>query len=398
MPSRTTPGAQNAALHLLSFCVFALLGLGCSPSSSAPAGSGGASGGTASSGGQGVGGAAASGGAPGSGGTSSGGQASGGASGSGGGTATGGSMGSGGTGTGGSVGSGGDTGSGGALGSGGSSGGVGSAGCGKGTAGPSPTVQQTIQVGGLTRYYLLYVPEDADPDEPLPLIFGIHGLNMNNVWAAHDSSGFQLIEATAGQAILVYPQGIQANGQSNPPSSMSQWGTADSNWGGGPPNADEARLNADLAYFDAMIDVVSDDYCIDPSRTFAMGFSQGGFMTNALGCERASVFRALAPVAGWGPWGSAPSCGNASAQQAVIQTQGDTDGTVTPALGQATRDFWRERAGCTTTTMPSSFGSGCVEYQGCDAQSPIVYCTHGGDHFVPSGSGQRAWDFFQSLD
>jgi poly(3-hydroxybutyrate) depolymerase len=243
----------------------------------------------------------------------------------------------------------------------------------------------------------MYVPENYDPDVPLPVVFGIHGLNMNNVWAAHDSSGFKLIEASANQALLIYPQGIQSNGSSTPPSSESQWGTADSNWGGPPPNANAQRLEADLAYFDAMLDFVQDNYCVDEARIFSVGFSQGGFMTNALGCERASVFRALAPVAGWGPLGSSPSCSDASASHAVIQTQGTTDTTVTPQLGEATRDFWRTRAGCDGTTMPSSY-PGCVEYQGCDAGKPVIYCTHGGDHFVPDGAGARAWDFFQSLD
>jgi len=398
-PPKPVISPHSSSKLTLTCSLLAVLGAACSPEVAPPAGTGGAlgsggalgTGGLIGSGGAvGTGGAVGSGGVAASGGTASGGtvasggQASGGATGSGGAAASGGSTSSGGV-----AATGGDTGSGGST---------ASAGCGKGTARPDPAVQQTIQVGNLTRYYLLYVPENADPNEPLPLIFGIHGLNMNNVWAAHDDSGFQLIEATAGQAILVYPQGIQANGQSNPPSSQSQWGDADSNWGGPPPSANADRLNADLAYFDAMLETVSDDYCIDPARIFAMGFSQGGFMSNALGCERASVFRALGTFAGWGPWNSSPTCPDGSAKQAVIQTQGDTDGTVTPSLGQSTRDFWLDRANCTNTTMPSAFGAGCVDYQGCDADSPNTYCTHGGDHFVPSGTGARAWDFFQSLD
>ncbi len=291
---------------------------------------------------------------------------------------------------------GGDAGTGGA-GTGGAAATTGTAGCGKAANRPDPQVQQTIQVGGLTRYYLLYVPDNYDPNKPLSLVYGIHGLNMNNVWAAHDGSGFKLIDATANQAILVYPQGIQANGQSVPPSSESQWGNADSNWGGPPPNANATRLAADLEYFDAMTEFVSDNYCIDTEKVYAVGFSQGGFMTNALGCERASVFKGLAPVAGWGPLGSQPSCGDANAAHPIIQTQGDSDTTVTPALGQATRNFWLDRAGCQMTTTPSAFGQGCLEYQGCDEDKLVVYCTHSGGHSVPGEAGPRAWDFFQSL-
>ncbi|WP_434046109.1 MULTISPECIES: alpha/beta hydrolase family esterase [Sorangium] len=274
----------------------------------------------------------------------------------------------------------------------------GSMGCGKPATRPDPRTQQTLMVGGVTRYYLMYVPENYDPNKPLSLVFGIHGLNMNNVWAAHDNSGFQLIQETDDQALLIYPQGLPASGRSTPPSTESQWGTADSNWGGPPPSANRARLDADLAFFDAMLEHAKSNYCVDTKRVFAVGFSQGGFMTNTLGCERSSEFRGLAPVAGWGPNGSQPMCGDASAAHAVIQTQGDTDGTVTPALGQSTRDFWRGRNGCEATTMPSAaFGNGCVEYQGCDEGTPLVYCTHPGGHSVPSGAGGRAWRFFQSL-
>ncbi|WP_234023267.1 alpha/beta hydrolase family esterase [Sorangium cellulosum] len=281
----------------------------------------------------------------------------------------------------------------------GGAGDAGSMGCGRAVTRPDPRTQQTLTVGGVTRYYLIHVPESYDPSKPLPLVFGIHGLNMNNVWAAHDNSGFQLIQETDDQALLIYPQGLPANGTSQPPSTQSQWGTADSNWGGPPPNANPARLEADLAFFDAMIEHAKTNYCVDTERVFAVGFSQGGFMTNALGCHRSSVFRGLAPVAGWGPNGSQPTCSDTGAAHAVIQTQGDTDGTVTPALGQATRDFWRDRNGCGATTVPSaSFGDACVEYQGCKDGLPLVYCRHPGGHSVPSGAGGRAWRFFQSLE
>ena len=301
--------------------------------------------------------------------------------------------GAGGTGGGGGGGAGGGTG-------GSAGGGTSSPGCGTvAPARPNPQTQQTLMVGGVTRYYLIYVPENYESSKPLSLVFGIHGLNMNNVWAAHDASGFQLTQATNNQAVLVYPQGLPANGQSQPPSTQSQWGTADSNWGGPPPSANPQRMMGDLAFFDAMLEKVQSTYCIDKKRIFAVGFSQGGFMTNTLGCERAAVFKGLAPVAGWGPNASAPTCSSATASQPLLQTQGTADTTVTPALGEATRDFWRGRNGCQSASQASAtYGQGCVEYQGCAAGKPVVYCTHGGGHSVPSGAGARAWKFFESLN
>lgn len=258
---------------------------------------------------------------------------------------------------------------------------------------PDPKAQQTMQAAGLTRYYLIYVPQNYDPMKPLPLIFGIHGLDMNNVWAAHADSGLKLIEETKDQALLIYPQG-----QGEHPGNEPKWGGISSNWGGPPGATNAQRLQQDLAFFDALIEHATQNYCIDLDRIFAMGFSQGGFMTNTLACERPSVIRAIAPVAGWGPHGFQPSCSKQEAAPAVLSTQGDKDGTVTPMLGQQTRDFWRQRAGCQAATMPSAtYGNGCVEFQGCDPGKPVVYCTHPGEHWVPGESGGRAWKFFQQF-
>ena len=157
-------------------------------------------------------------------------------------SSTGGKVGLGGTtSTGGQSGSGGTTNTGGNTGAGGGSG-VKTAGCGKTITHQDAKTQQTLQSGGASRYYLIYTPTTYDPNTPLPLVFALHGMNMNNWWAANDTSGFKLIEATANKAIIVYPQGT-----GDAPGTTSKWGGITSSWAPGATGADDKFIDALLA-------------------------------------------------------------------------------------------------------------------------------------------------------
>ncbi|MFL5305828.1 MAG: alpha/beta hydrolase family esterase [Polyangia bacterium] len=374
----------------------------------------------------GTGGASASGGAPGTGGHTGGTTGTGGtAIGTGGTSATGGVSGSGGTlgaagrgvsGTGGSQpGSGGTRATGGApgvagtsgTGTGGMTGGAGSvgtggsnnassAGCGVNTTAPGASVQQTMQVGGKTRYYLLYVPSGYSNTKPMPLIFVHHGLGGTNTWASMppDSKDwfgrFALKEATNGAAIIAYPMGSTTNPGSPGTSEKLPSALGQSSWGTG-----------DEAFFDALLDHIESNYCINKKRVFATGYSMGGMFSNQLACDRASVIRAIAPVAGWGPngapGGTSVSCSTASKALGDIDTHGMKDGTVAFASGQASAAFWAKTNGCGTTLTTSSTYQNCQDYQGCPAGKEVHFCPWSGDHQVPSWAGSNMWKFFNSL-
>lgn len=280
------------------------------------------------------------------------------------------------------------TGTGGISGSGGSK----SAGCGKSAPATrlDAKTQQTMTISGTTRYYLAYIPTTYDPNTPLPMVFALHGMNMNNWWAANDGSGFKLIEASASKAILVYPQGT-----GDAPGTTSKWGGINSSW---------SDSGADMTFIDTLLKTMNDTYCVDTSRIFVTGFSMGGMMTESLACGRSKVFRAFAPVAGWGPGGMGgmtnPTCSDSSVKVPIIITQGTTDGTVTPAMGTASRNFWTGRNGCTAITAANSTGGNatCVAATGCPSGLEVSWCTHGGGHMVPGNSGSQIWSFFNSYN
>ncbi len=268
-----------------------------------------------------------------------------------------------------------------------------SAGCGKTITRQDAKTQKTMSVGGTTRYYLVYTPTTYDPETPLPMVFVLHGMDMNNWWAANSSDGFKMIEASNNKAILVYPQG-----SGDAPGTTSKWGGISSNWS-------DSTSGNDMKFIDALLESMEETYCVDTKRIFVTGFSMGGMMTESLACARSNVFRAFAPVAGWGPGGfggmNNPTCSDTSVTVPVMITQGTSDGTVNESMGKASRDFWIKRNTCSNTTsnvtVPSG-GATCVAYQGCKEGTAVDYCSHGGGHMVPGNSGAYIWAFFSAYN
>src|SRR5690606_38694956 len=167
-----------------------------------------------------------------------------------------------------------------------------SPGCGTTFSSPPPAnQQQTLEIAGDTRYYLMDVPDGADNETPLMLVFGLHGFDMNNI-AVLDLFNFTV--RSGGQAITVWPQGEGPH-----PGDVSHWGdqVLQSTWSANEQN---------YAFLREIIDDLGERYCIDQERIFIAGFSMGAFFTNQLACSHSDWFRGFAPVAG-GPPQSCPS-------------------------------------------------------------------------------------------
>jgi polyhydroxybutyrate depolymerase len=256
----------------------------------------------------------------------------------------------------------------------GSSGGppAGTPGCGLAVEPGETTVE--LEVGESTREYILVVPTGYDPDTPLPLVFGFHGLGSN---AAVSRLYFQIEQAADGQAIFVYPEGLPLGSE------------------GGLTGWDLAPTGIDVALFDAILAEVSEGLCIDPQRVFASGHSFGGYMSNALGCFRASVLRAIAPVAGGPPL---DVCEDDTV--AGWMAHGVSDGIVPFVLGELARDSLLDRNGCEATTTAVE-PAPCVAYDDCAADMPVVWCAHEetelSGHMWPRFAGPAIWAFFDAV-
>lgn len=241
-----------------------------------------------------------------------------------------------------------------------------SSGC--GTVDP-PTGPQSMTVGEDERTYIVSLPDGYDPQNAYPLIFAFHGRGgsgegVSNQW-------YFGIEQTGGTpSIFVYPDGLADD------------------MGTGWPNQD----GRDVAFFDAMVETLTGGYCVDENRVFSSGHSYGGIMSFTLACERASVLRAVAPVAG-ARWAQ----GSCSGPVAALGIHGNPDDDVGYDLGLAAIGRIIETNGCDTSSTagyaPTEF---CTSYA-CDSGYPVIWCEHQSGHDWPDFAASSIKDFFDGF-
>ncbi len=275
------------------------------------------------------------------------------------------------------------------AGSGGGSDAVPSTGCGK-----TPTLQSkkvvTLQSGGASRKYILWLPDNYDKNHPYRLILAYHwytgsaqqvvDCNTEGIRCYTTQSPFYgLWNLSGGSTIFIAPDGLDA-------------GWANTN-------------GRDLTFTDDILKQVEADLCIDTSRVFANGFSYGASMTNALACARPSVFRAVAVYSGTE---FLSGCNGGTTPVPFYGSHGLQDGTIGVADGRKIRDRWVKNNGCTSQTPSSpANGSGkhvCTSYTGCSTGHPLRWCEFDGSHGhdpSPMDPGQNTtwnpaevWKFF----
>jgi polyhydroxybutyrate depolymerase len=154
--------------------------------------------------------------------------------------------------------------------------GVPSPGCGQGAAEQTDLAEGSIDVRGAARRFLLAAPAHEEGDDPRPLVLDFHGLaegadihaEMTQLGPLGVDEGF----------VTVFPHGT---GQ------PVRWDVGS-----------DPATNDDLAYVDALLDHVGGERCIDTSRVYATGLSNGAMMASAVGCAMADRVAAIAPIAG----------------------------------------------------------------------------------------------------
>jgi len=141
---------------------------------------------------------------------------------------------------------------------------------------------ESINVGGCTRTYRLFVPSDL-PD-PVPVVFIFHGTET----PGHGIDSITRITrfAEIGQlhhALIIFPEAYEGN-----------WNDGRLN------NRAKAYLDGvdDIAFVDAILAQTEQDYHVDRGRIDATGFSNGAIFCHYLAAHRSDVFAAIAPVSG----------------------------------------------------------------------------------------------------
>lgn len=242
------------------------------------------------------------------------------------------------------------------------------------TAARTGDAELGISVDGRQRTYLLAVPDHYEAGTPMPVVFAWHGLGGDGENARQD---FGIEEQADGEAIFVYPQGLLVP------------------LAGGQRGWELAPDGRDVAFFDAMLQQLDDQNCVDRTRVFSAGHSFGAYMTLALGCYRADVLQGIAAVAGGPPMEACEPSGIAA-----LLVHGKSDGIVPIDQGRRARDQLLERNSCDATTMPVD-PAPCVAYDGCDPGHDVLWCEHdetaNDGHAWPSFAAVAVWDFFARL-
>jgi len=223
-----------------------------------------------------------------------------------------------------------------------------------GKLGASGSSQVQIESGGALRTFLLRVPPQYKSSEPTPLVFNFHGYTMT---AELQETYTGMTEtALAAGFILAYPQGIG------------------NSWNAGQTCCGEALLKNvdDVGFARDMVASISEQYCIDPSRVFSTGFSNGGYLSNRLACEASDVFAAVAPASGV----IDISICTPPRPVPVMQSQGTVDPLVPYQRSKNTNDYWVEYNKCTGTpsTVYQRGNATCTVYDNCAQGASVEWC------------------------
>jgi polyhydroxybutyrate depolymerase len=155
---------------------------------------------------------------------------------------------------------------------------VASSGCSRPAAAAVTEQRQNLTVDGVARWYLLTTPAPSRKPKPLPVVVDIHGLGEG---ASIEAATTQFSpKAQADDFIAVFPEGT---------GSPVGWDIDPST---------RAHPNHDIDYMNALLDNLEAHQCVDESRIYSTGLSDGALLTSLLACTMANRFAAFAPVAG----------------------------------------------------------------------------------------------------
>ena len=242
----------------------------------------------------------------------------------------------------------------------------------------------TLSSGGISRLFYVHVPPAYDPARGATLVLDFHGFTntaleqrvLSRMDASSDAHGY----------LSVYPAGI-----------ATSWNAGDC--------CGTAWTNAvdDVAFVKAMVARLKADYCVDPKRVYATGYSNGGFLSYRLACDLADTFAAIGSVAG--QMGESGAACKPSRPVPVLDFHGTSDPIVpynggSPVVPLAmpgalnfrstaeTLQIWREKNGClgAGSIIFQQGDATCIRYDVCAAGADVVHCKiDKGGHTWPGG-------------
>ena len=150
----------------------------------------------------------------------------------------------------------------------------------------TPLVERTVNVAGMERSYLLYVPEKSRNAPVVPVVLVFHG-GLGRPENMPDVTRFNTLADTEG-FVVAYPRGTSR-----------VEGVELDTWNGGLCCGWAQANNVnDVGFIRALLDDLASVVAVDARRIFATGLSNGAIFSYRLACEMADRIAAIGPVSG----------------------------------------------------------------------------------------------------
>lgn len=246
-----------------------------------------------------------------------------------------------------------------------------------------------VTSGDRQRCYQLFVPSGYNTNQPVPVVFALHGFAGNGA-SFRDISVWEAV-AEREKFVVVYPDGSAF---------PLRWNvSAIANI----PSVDDVQFIQDMI---AHLDRIAS---IDTTRVYVSGFSNGGQMTHDIACQLADQIAAVGIVDGFDASMLTPCSparpvplmaffGRASPLQGIEYPQWfltlinvSPEVNVPPLPDNALEvwlEGWAKRNGCTSGALrvPSVGNTSATRYEQCPEDAEVIlYSIEGQGHAWPGG-------------
>lgn len=249
-------------------------------------------------------------------------------------------------------------------------------------------ITKELTVNGVSREYIIYIPQNYTATISLPLLLSFHGLGSNMEFN-YSYTRFDEI-AERENLIVVYPNGIKNN-----------WTLSSDN-------------NPDIDFIKTLLAQLEDDYKIESKRIYSTGMSEGGFFSFKLACSLSNRITAVASVTGSMYQYAINNC-FPSRPISVLQIHGTEDNIVPYTSTERLLDFWTSHNHTDTIPIISNIpdvdtndGSTVqrFEYLNGDNDVEVQHLKIiNGDHLWPGHRGnmdinasEEVWSFVKAFD
>ena len=252
---------------------------------------------------------------------------------------------------------------------------------------------------GVTREYIIYIPDSYDGSSHVPVMFNFHGYAGKASWFMTEADMRNLSESE--NFILIYPQGTR-DAEGNPFSA---------HWNAGLDTPDNKSEADDLGFIETLINEIAVDYNIDKERIYACGYSNGGMFAYALAAYKSELIAAVGSVSGTM---LTETINNASPSHPtpIIHIHGTSDEVLQYSGGEgfgsveSILNYWINFNNTNTTAIADT--SDNIEYysysEGDDGTAVEHYKIIEGGHvwfdinYKGSNTNQLIWDFVSKYD